>query len=240
MHDASRTLLVEPAPRCEQPTSGRRAAVDRGASIHRAREAVRRIVLARDRARGDRRAASGRELWPAMLDGHWHLLDAFTAGAMRYIVAYETPTGATVRRALSQRERSVLELALAGRSGKWIAFELGLSESAIARTLRIALDKLGAGGTAGLAGARTAQFEPLAIANIGVELAVARLTLGAPSLTNLSDAECAIVAGILCGKRVADMARERGTSPRTVSNQIASAYRKLGISSRREVLALLA
>jgi len=165
MHDASRPFPVVPA-RFEQPTSVRRAALDHGASIYHAREAVRRVVLARDRARGDQRTVTGCELWPALLDGHWQLLDAFTAGAMRYIIAYKTPAGASARRALSRRERTVVELALAGRSGKWIAFELQLSESAVARTLRIALRNLGAGGTEALAGVRTARFEPLAIASI--------------------------------------------------------------------------
>jgi DNA-binding NarL/FixJ family response regulator len=49
----------------------------------------------------------------------------------------------------------------------------------------------------------------------------------------------AVIAGILVGKRVAAIARERKTSPRTVSNQIVNVYSKLRISSRREVLALL-
>ena len=48
-----------------------------------------------------------------------------------------------------------------------------------------------------------------------------------------------MVAGILGGKRAAAIARERGTSIRTVSKQITSIYKKLGVSSRREALALL-
>jgi DNA-binding CsgD family transcriptional regulator len=59
------------------------------------------------------------------------------------------------------------------------------------------------------------------------------------SLESLSDAERAIVAGILGGKRITAIAHERGTSPRTVAHQIGSAYKKLGASSRRELLALL-
>jgi DNA-binding CsgD family transcriptional regulator len=36
----------------------------------------------------------------------------------------------------------------------------------------------------------------------------------------------------------AAIARERGTSPRTVAHQISSSYQKLGVSSRREPVAL--
>jgi DNA-binding CsgD family transcriptional regulator len=66
---------------------------------------------------------------------------------------------------------------------------------------------------------------------------VARLTHAAAT-SRLSDAERAIVTSIISGKRIGAIACERGTSPRTVCNQLASVYRKLGVSSRREVLAL--
>jgi DNA-binding CsgD family transcriptional regulator len=39
--------------------------------------------------------------------------------------------------------------------------------------------------------------------------------------------------------RRAVIARQRGTSPRTVANQITSIYHKLGISSCRELMAQL-
>jgi DNA-binding CsgD family transcriptional regulator len=57
---------------------------------------------------------------------------------------------------------------------------------------------------------------------------------------SLSEAERAIVDSLLSGKRIGAIARERGTSPRTVGHQIASVYRKLDISSRRELLTRLA
>lgn len=209
------------------------------ASSPTAREALRGAVLARERAGAGHRSASDQELWPALLAGRWSLLDVFTAASTRYIVAYENPAEPATFRALSPREQSVLELALAGRSGKWIALELQLSESAVTRTLRTALRRIGATDIAALAGVRTAVFEPLEGLNLGVDLALARLTPTALSRASLSDAERAIVVGILGGKRIAAIARERGTSPRTVAHQIASTYKKLGVSSRRELLALL-
>jgi DNA-binding NarL/FixJ family response regulator len=179
-------------------------------------------------------------LWPEWLAGRWSLFDAFTAGGVRYIVAIRNPEPIAARRALGPRERIVLEHVLEGRSGKWTAVELKLSESVIARTLRLALDKLGAPDTAMLAGVQVLAFEPLHGVGAELDLAIARTAPAARSLANLSDAERSIVTDLFGGKRIPAIALERGTSPRTVAHQISSVYRKLGASSRRELLALLA
>jgi DNA-binding NarL/FixJ family response regulator len=189
--------------------------------------------------RTHRRSACDQELWPALVAGRWSLIDTLTVAGTRYLVASENPQETTTLRALSWREQSVLELALAGRSGKWIAVELRLSESAVTRALRTALRKIGAADTPALAGARTARFESLDGLIPDAHLAVARLTPATSPLASLTRAERAIVAGILGGKPLAAIAHERGTSPRTVAHQITSTYQKLGVSSCRELLALL-
>jgi DNA-binding CsgD family transcriptional regulator len=56
----------------------------------------------------------------------------------------------------------------------------------------------------------------------------------------LTRSEREIVQAILDGAARAEVARERGTSPRTVSNILARAFRKLGVSSRLELAARLA
>jgi DNA-binding NarL/FixJ family response regulator len=200
------------------------------------RAALRGAVLAREGARAPR-AAGDRELWPALVAGHWRLLDAFTAEGTRYFVAYENPREPAPLRALAPREQHILELTLAGNAGKWISHELVTSESTVTRTLHTALHRIGATGTTALAGVRTARFEPFEC--LGLELAVARSPVTTRRQTSLSGAEQAIVSSLLEGKGIAAIALERGTSTRTVSHQIASVYRKLGISSRRELLAFL-
>jgi DNA-binding NarL/FixJ family response regulator len=196
-------------------------------------------VLAWDQTRTAPRSGAER-LWPAWLAGWWSLFDAFTAGGARYIVAIRNPEPIVARRALAPREQIVLEHALAGRSGKWTASELKLSQSVVARALRLALNKLGAPNTATLAGVPVRAFEPLPDVGTEADLTVARIAPAARSLENLSDAERSIVTDLFGGKRIPDIALERGTSPRTVAHQIASIYRKLGASSCRELLALLA
>jgi DNA-binding CsgD family transcriptional regulator len=65
--------------------------------------------------------------------------------------------------------------------------------------------------------------------------------LGAPILPeNLSPAEREILAAVLEGATYAEIARVRGTSARTVSNQVAALFAKLGVRSRVELAAWLA
>lgn len=56
----------------------------------------------------------------------------------------------------------------------------------------------------------------------------------------LTPAEHAVVAAIEAGKSNAQIARERGTSTRTVANQVASLFRKLNVGSRAELVATCA
>lgn len=46
------------------------------------------------------------------------------------------------------------------------------------------------------------------------------------------------MAGALAGKSTAQIALERGSSPRTIANLLARAYRRLGVRSRFELAAL--
>jgi DNA-binding NarL/FixJ family response regulator len=203
------------------------------------REVLRHAAIAQDRVTETGEPHHKHTLWDWLLAGRWSILDIFSVSGMRYVIAYQNPEDGVARRAVPERDRAVLELALAGRSGKWIALELQLSESTVARAFRRALRRLGVADTTALLGIRNALFESLEGLAIGVNLAMARLTPVAPSAAVLSDAERDVVAGILGGKRAAAIARERGTSIRTVSKQITSIYKKLGASSRREALVLL-
>jgi DNA-binding NarL/FixJ family response regulator len=65
------------------------------------------------------------------------------------------------------------------------------------------------------------------------------ISFGAPEAhypDGLSKAERGVAAGILAGKSNAAIAAARGVSVRTVANQIAGMFRKLGVSSRLELV----
>jgi DNA-binding CsgD family transcriptional regulator len=59
-------------------------------------------------------------------------------------------------------------------------------------------------------------------------------------MSQLTPAEIEVVRAIAAGSSQARVARQRGTSRQTVANQVASAFRKLGIGSRRELQRLMA
>lgn len=59
------------------------------------------------------------------------------------------------------------------------------------------------------------------------------------SLSGLSEAERSVVGMALSGLDNRGIAERRQSSARTVANQLAVAYRKLGVSSRAELLARL-
>ena len=56
----------------------------------------------------------------------------------------------------------------------------------------------------------------------------------------LTQAELAVAEGLLEGTSIEEIARSRGVSARTVGNQAERIYRKLGIVSRFELVALVA
>jgi DNA-binding NarL/FixJ family response regulator len=53
----------------------------------------------------------------------------------------------------------------------------------------------------------------------------------------LSEGERDVVLGVLEGLTNAEIAERRGTAPRTVANQLASIFRKLGVTSRGDLTA---
>lgn len=59
------------------------------------------------------------------------------------------------------------------------------------------------------------------------------------ALSSLSNAERAVMSGILEGRSNAEIAALRGTSVRTVANQVAKLFDKLGVRSRAELTARL-
>jgi len=75
----------------------------------------------------------------------------------------------------------------------------------------------------------------------GVEFGVLSVPLEPPGMLDvLSAAEREVALAALEGLSNTAIARARGTSPRTVANQLAALYRKLGVKSRAELAALIA
>lgn len=90
------------------------------------------------------------EAWSALATGHWSLVDLFEIEGSCVVVARPNMADSADPRALTLRERDVAERAALGRSGKEIAYELGLRTPTVSQLLHNAVRKLGAAGVAQL------------------------------------------------------------------------------------------
>ncbi len=70
------------------------------------------------------------------------------------------------------------------------------------------------------------------------ELVVLSFALPGDNEISLSSAESDVARHILAGRSNSEIAALRGCSTRTVANQVASLFRKLGVRSRLELVAL--
>jgi DNA-binding NarL/FixJ family response regulator len=110
----------------------------------------------------------------------------------------------------ADRAQRARALAAHGRSNKVIAAELGVAESTISRLTR----------AVGLPSMKQAE-EALRV------------------FPRLTSSERFVLAMAASGSSADVIATARGTSPRTIANQLRSAYDKLGVGSRRELRALI-
>ena len=129
-------------------------------------------------------------------------------------------------RRLSQRELSVINQIATGNSLKVVAYSLSISIQAVSTYLQRARMKLalssGAALNEAVFGRRASTGE------------IRRALSG-----RLSSAELSVVEGVLLGRSNAGIAQLRGTSTRTVENQMSRILQKLSVGSRAELVAYL-
>lgn len=198
------------------------------------------------------------------MDGTREIAEALLTGRMRLVAREEDAAGGSVlsfeaaELRLGRRELSVLAAAESGAANKLVALEQSLACSTVSESLQAALRKLGFIG-------RTEFLKVMACLRSGssrrgvlpttcetdacrqglrvvgsAELCWVFLPAEALGLDpRLTSAERQVVAGVLNGRTNAAIASARRTSSRTVANQLAAIYRKLGVSSRWELTAHL-
>jgi DNA-binding NarL/FixJ family response regulator len=180
---------------------------------------------------------STRGMADALLGGRMRLVSRQENGVKGCVLGFEA---ASVR--LSRRELSVLAAAEGGVANKLVAIEQSLSCSTVSESLQMALTKLGFASRAEflkvMAGLRV--NGPDHGARVVGDALFCWLFLPVEAVgldPRLTRAERQIVAGVLNGRTNAAIALTRRTSCRTVANQLAGIYRKLGVSSRWELAA---
>jgi DNA-binding NarL/FixJ family response regulator len=187
------------------------------------------------------------------MDATRGIAEALLAGRMRLVSREDDGAGgsvlgfaaASVR--LSRRELAVLAAAEGGVANKFVAIEQSLACSTVSESLQTAMAKLGFAGRAEFLKVMGCLRSSAASANDGQsgvrvvggdELCWLFLPVEAFGLAPcLTSAERQVVTGVLNGRTNAAIASARRTSCRTVANQLAAIYRKLGVSSRWELAA---
>jgi DNA-binding CsgD family transcriptional regulator len=127
-----------------------------------AREALRRAVLALERARGPlrRRDSDGAIAeWRGLIEARWSLIDHFESDGKRYLVARRNEPRVAGFDALSIRERQVVGYVGFGHSNKLIAYELGISHSTVRVLVARSMAKLGAKSRAELSAVVAKELE---------------------------------------------------------------------------------
>ena len=152
-------------------------------------------------------------------------------------------------RGLTSREQSVMEYAALGHQFKYIAHELGLSLGAVSIIVDRVLRKLGLESRADFDSAIWRRRHEGVVIRIppGLEIEIVEIdgetllvlhceaaeSCGAQPI--LSSAEAEVLRALASGLTNAQIARARGTSPRTVANQVQSLLRKFGMQSRHQL-----
>jgi DNA-binding CsgD family transcriptional regulator len=206
------------------------------------REAVRRIEHARTIAGRDE-ADAALDNWHGLVDGRWSLVDRFDTDGKRFVVAVKNDPAHPDPRGLTPGERQVAEYVGMGRSTKEIGYILGVSDAAVTNSTARVEQKLGLSSRAEI----TSFFAQSGLRRRLAEVAFAeeQLLIGAyplidaTSVSCLTQAEREVTAQIIAGSTNFDIAARRGSSVRTIANQINSIFTKLNVRSRSELAARL-
>lgn len=180
-------------------------------------------------------------LWGILAHGSWSLISGQGGVGRRLMFACANPPGMRDPRALSERERAVAERAAFGCANKVIAYELGIDETTVGALLTRVRRRLRVKSRAELVRSVRALIEtPCELRDVGGQLvAFCEAPSGARELQGVtaSERKVAELAASGCSNR--EIAARRGTSARTVANQLASIYAKLGVQSRAQLTLLM-
>jgi DNA-binding NarL/FixJ family response regulator len=185
------------------------------------------------------------ELWDDLVAGRARVRGSYASDARQYL-----EVEAASARALTNSQVALLERLLLGQPMKVIAFEAERALSSVSAQVQQITAGLGfQGGVRALPAAlfglvlcvkgrtRAADLDwrLSAAPEDGVRIySMSRCDLVLPK--SLARSECQVLRRLLDGSSYATIGRERGRSERTIANQLASVYRKLGVSGRTELL----
>lgn len=204
---------------------------------------IARAVRTAEEARSMRDDPDGAlSLWVGLLAGRYSVVDRWEDDGTRYVAVYRNDPKNPDPRALGASEHHVAELVALGASLKEAAYALGIGADAAQKALASALRKLGLARSSELVAFFKGQRRraTVRVGSIELDVLAASSKPRAESLAALTSAERAVAEAVMRGLANAAIAKQRGTSTRTVANQVRRVFDKLGVRSRGELRARLA
>lgn len=187
--------------------------------------------------------------WQELCLGTWLFRDTFSTETRAFAILQRSPQNPPLP--LDQRKLRLLESVLLGTPPKVVAMDNQRSLSAVTMAVQDCLRSTGVNTRASHASvlltmAARALHRPESAPQLGrvSELEVAGVGYSVVSALRpdlqfpvaLSLAEAAVVRSLVAGDSYAQISGARATSRRTVANQLATAFRKLGVSGRRATI----
>ena len=189
------------------------------------------------------------QLWHELASGRRQIADCAASDGHYFLLLTRALKPVGVRRGIRTRNFRVLNQVLLNPSRKQLVVELGLSSSSIAALSRQCLNSIGLSCTPCTAPPLLIMAAAAACAaNAGTAAATCERWILAPHFelvraprpelrfaSEFSRAEFEVAQRLLEGNSYAEIAHSRKTSERTIANQVASVFRRLGVSGRPEL-----
>lgn len=183
--------------------------------------------------------------WQHIVSGRWSPVDSFEDGGALFVVAQRTATELQVTKALTRREQEVLARAARGYASKCIAYELEISQSQVSLIMAQARQKLNVRSAAELlrllwvlrasdSGESDTSTDYWA-SDRQEYVTFSRSQPVTAIVATLTRSERMVFQAIIAGLSTTEISASRGSSPRTLANQLASIFGKLHVGSRAEL-----
>jgi DNA-binding NarL/FixJ family response regulator len=187
-------------------------------------------------------------IWRGLLQGELRVVDSFFTRDRCGIVTARNVEAPGLP--LSSRRAAVLESLLCGVGQKCIAIELQLAASTVAVAAKAAFEQLGGYGrpsrahpvlmlaatASRLPDVRVTASETLLLSETSERRVVGMRRPELSLVGTLPRAELEVITQLVEGRCHEQIAEARGTSTRTTANQIATIFRRLGVSGRGELM----
>ena len=205
-----------------------------------------------ERAESEQSGVGTGTSWQQILLGHLEVLDRSDRDGRGYLVLRRVQSSA--KGTLTLRQRRALTLRAAGHAYKFIAYELGISNSTASLDVAEGMAKLGLRSvlelvcclgegerTSSGVSALTLEHEvPGTTSLMLVSFAIPQPSFPVSWHSRLTHSEISVLRDFLRGSTDQEIAMHQGKSRHTVRNQRASIYQKLGVSGRLDLVRLSA